>query len=32
VNAVVPETGTGLQTITISIGGAVSTVSLLPVE
>jgi len=32
VNAVVPETGAGLQTITISIGGVASATSLLPVQ
>ena len=32
VNAVVPNTGTGLQAITISIGGVVSAPSLLPVQ
>lgn len=32
VNAVVPETGSGLQPVRISIGGMVSTASLLPVE
>jgi len=32
VNAVVPETGAGLQPVSISIGGVVSTASLLPVE
>jgi uncharacterized protein (TIGR03437 family) len=32
VNAVVPNTGTGLQTVTIAIGGVLSPASLLPVE
>ena len=32
VNAVVPETGLGLQPVTISIGGAISAPSLLPVQ
>jgi minor extracellular serine protease Vpr len=32
INAVVPETGTGSQTVTVSIGGVVSAASLLPVQ